>query len=103
MMAMFASMLETKLDAKLIPFGTEIHVLRTTMEQMNGQLETLATRVENLEVAGEADFDDGNGHDEENDPAGGQQVQVIAPARRTRLSAAAVLANHGCGKKNKVG
>ena len=99
-MAMFASLLDTKLE----PFGTEIHVLRTSMEAMNGQLETLGTKVENLEIAAEGEYDDGNDHEEENDIPNGQTVQgTVLPPRRTRLSAVAVLANHGNGKKNKVG
>ena len=98
-MLMLASLLDTKLDAKLNPLNTEIHVLRTNMEAMTGQMEALGTKVENLEIATESEFDDGLDHEEENGP----MQETTMPARRTRPSAAAVLANHGGSKKNKVG
>ena len=97
---MLASPLDTKLNAKLNPLNTENHVLRTNMEATTGSMETLGTKVENIEIAAESEFDDGlDHHEEENEPMQGTTM----PARRTRLSAAAVLANHGGSKKNKLG
>ena len=96
------------------PLPAEIHILRTTSETVTGQLETLGSKVECLEMHAE-----GNEYDSENDIEVDESAnshkdsspdaisiatgdESFRPVRNTRRTAASVLANHGRGKMPKT-
>ena len=46
---MLSRLLDTKLDDKLGPLSTEVHTMRTQMEALTGDMETISSKVECLE------------------------------------------------------
>ena len=114
-MQMFSKMLGAELDVRFNPFWLQLNSLQSHVDYIGGQVEELGSKVECLEVCAEGNdfeeeqFDDDDEvemtkvqNDEPQEAAHDTIDKTERAQRRTRRSAASVLANHGNGPGKKT-